>query len=166
MKVRDLAILSAFGLLLALIGVLRLQKSVTRSAEVSAIADSRRVIAAQQNYAAANGGYFDELDRLCRSGPECAGIGIPDYPEDGPEFIDAELARPSPYRKDHYERNWVPGPKVENIPKGVSPTSVLDFCYISGPGDWLVRDGRWYAGRGNGSICSESDPDALCWYAW
>ena len=99
MNVRDLAILIAFGLLLAVIGVPRLQKSVTRSAEVSAIADSRRVVAAQQTYAAANGGYFDELDRLCRSGPECTGIGISDYLEDGPEFLDAELARPTAARR-------------------------------------------------------------------
>lgn len=163
MKVRDLAILIAFGLLLAVIGVPRLQKSVTRSAEVSAIADSRRVVAAQWTYSAANGGYFDELDRLCRTGPDCAGIGIPDYPDDEPAFIDADLARPSPYRKDHYVRNWVLGAKVENIPVGVSPTSVLDFCYVSRPGDWLVRGGRSYAGRGNGSVCSPPERGSLCW---
>ena len=140
------------GLVLGAIGCVQLQRAVIRSAEATATADTRRVLRAEQTYASANGGYFDDISRLCRSDPYCLGIGIPDYPEDEPEFLEPDLARPTPYRKDHYVREWIANGELTTRPDGISPTSVLDYCYTSTPGNWLVRHGRSVAGAGSGFV--------------
>ena len=77
---------------LVLIGVItayaivipRLVRARINANEAAAIADSHIVISAEQAYASANGGYFDDVTRLCREGPDCQGIGIPSYPENRP----------------------------------------------------------------------------------
>ena len=140
------------GLVLAAIGCVQLQRAAVRSGEAAARADTQRVISAQQTYASANGGYFDDISRMCRSGPECLGIGIPGYPADEPEFLEPELARPTPYRKDHYVREWTGLGQPTTLPEGVSPTSVFDYCYTATPGNWFVRHGQSFAGAGSGAV--------------
>ena len=152
MKVAKVLLLVLGGLVLSAIALVRLQRAVTRSAMAVAVADTKRVIAAEQSYAAANGGYFDDISRLCRRGPECVGIGIPNYPDDEPEFLEPELARPTPYRKDHYVRNWISDFEPVTLPDGVSTTSVWDYCYASTPGNWLVPYGLSYSDTGAGAM--------------
>ncbi len=157
MKAAKILISILAGLLLAAIGYGRLLTAIIRSAEATALVDTHRVIAAEQTYASANGGYFDHISRLCRRGPDCLGIGIPDYPEDKPAFLEPELARPTPYRKDHYIRDWQAYGELETVPEGISPTSVEDYCYSATPGNWLVRYGRSFSGVSAGHIAEDFD---------
>ena len=156
MNVAKISIGVVLVLVAAAIGRSALQKAAIRSREAAATADTRRVISAEATYASANGGFFDDVSRLCRSGPDCLGIGIPDYPESAPEFLEPELARPTPYRKDHYLRKWV-GMEFMQIPGGLSPTSVADYCYISMPGNWIVRHGRSFSGMSTGSVVDDPE---------
>ena len=120
-------------LIVAAIAVPSFLRARVNSNEAAAIADTRRVQDAEQAYASANGGLFDDVSRLCKEGPDCLGIGIPGYPEDAPEFLDPEIARPSPYFKDGYEREWLPQGRPPVLSEGVSRSSVLDYCYRSTP---------------------------------
>jgi len=94
----------ALVVVLGLIAIAHFQRARVAAKEAQAIGDTRAVILAEQTYASANCGLFNDLTRLCRDGPECEGIGIPGY--EGPDFISGELGRKSPYAKSGYERLW------------------------------------------------------------
>jgi hypothetical protein len=137
---------------LAVIGISRLKRSVQASSNARALADIRAVVSAETIYASANFGYFDDLPRLCNHGPGCEGIGIPGYPEDGPDFLDASLARRSPYVKAFSVREWIEVGRPESLPTEASATSVLDYCYRSTPdGFWLAGACSWL-GNGVGVV--------------
>lgn len=98
-----------------------------------AIGDTRRVIEANQTYASANCGLFAE-DLVCMTrehGPIC----IPDYPKHAPEFISADLGRPSPYVKASYEREYqgFDAPAPEATEPRCAPRSPRVACYASWP---------------------------------
>ena len=151
------------ALVLAAVAFPYVKKTMVRSSEASAIVDTRTVLSAEQTYASANAGFFDDVRRLCRSEPHCLGIGIPGYPSDGPEFLDPELATPSPYRKDGFERRFIPGALAADLPgwatqslsQSSSSSSLLDFCYNSTPKTWWVRGALSLSGTSGGEV--------LCW---
>jgi len=62
-------------LIVAAIAVPSFLRARVNSNEAAAIADTRRVQDAEQAYASANGGLFDDVSRLCKEGPDCLGIG-------------------------------------------------------------------------------------------
>jgi hypothetical protein len=132
--------------------VSQLKPRVRAAAEADAVADTRAVIWAEQAYASANHGLFDDLLRLCSRGPECQGVGIPDYPPDGPDFVDAGLARRSPYRKKHFEREWIANGRPRSLPEGASRTSVLNYCYRATPRGFWVEEAQSFLGEGTGAI--------------
>jgi hypothetical protein len=132
--------------ILAVIGGARLRRSLQASAEAQALGDIRSVISAEQAYASTNFGLFDDVVRLCRKGFECAGAF------EGPDFLSPEIARRSPYHKGYFDRAWVDRGRPETLPEGASPTSVLDYCYISRSSGWLWERERYYVGFGPGEI--------------
>ena len=153
-NVIELLLLAGCLAVFGLIGTARLARSAAASAEAQVIGDTRAVIAAEQMYASANAGFFDDVRRLCRAGPECLGIGIPDYPVTSPEFLDPELGRASPYMKDGYQREWIAGVGVppSSISSSASPTSVLDYCYTSTPKGWWTDGLRSFSGTATGAL--------------
>jgi len=144
-------LLGLAGALLA-ISKVTLQRWAESSASASAVADTRAVLSAEQNYSAANLGYFDELQHLCARGPECKGIGIPDYPTDEPDFLDRDLARRSPYAKDFMTREWVGRDRPPAPPEGASVTSVVDYCYRATPSRWLGPEAPSWIGIPTGVV--------------
>ncbi len=108
----ELIVLFAFIALGAAILAPKLLRADVASDEAQAIADARTVYRAEEAYAAANFGYYSDVTNLCRSGPECSGIGIPGYPETAP--LPADLGRTSPFAKDGYFRT--PGSRSNPIP--------------------------------------------------
>ena len=89
----ELIVLFAFIALGAAILAPELLRADIASDEAQAIADARTVYRAEEAYAAANFGFYSNVTNLCRSGPECSGIGIPGYPATAPEFLPADFGR-------------------------------------------------------------------------
>lgn len=145
--------------LLSIIGAVRLDPSLRASREAQAIADIRAVLSAEQNYASANSGFFDELTRLCSRGPECEGIGIPDYPPDGPDFIDGAIARRSPYTKSGFERECFEDGRPPTVPGGASPTSVFDYRYRATPKGFWDGGAHSFIGSGAGAMRTNKPSD-------
>ena len=122
------------------------------SDEAQALADVRAVSRAEEAYAAANFGFYSDVVNLCRSGPECNGIGIPGYPASAPEFIVPELGRTSPYVKDNYSHTWTSGPPPYQMPPLADPGSAKDYCYTVSP--WFLEP-AWpsaYGVNGTGQV--------------
>ena len=147
---------------LALIGIIGLVavpswiRAQISANEAEAVGDTRDVISAEQTFASANCGYFDDLPNLCRDGEDCNGISIPGYPDDGPEFLDGELGRSSPYQISGYERRFEPGSAAASINPSCSTTSLLDYCYVSLPANIGYTGGRSFSGSATGAL--HSDP--------
>lgn len=131
----ELLIVVAIIGVIAGIAIPQLLRARLSANEAQAIGDSRAVIAAQQTYAASNCGFFSDLVNLCRNGGDCAGIGIPDYPEAAPEFVGGDLGRTSPYTKSGYNRTLSGNGTPTSIPDHCDPESLLDYCYHSEPAD-------------------------------
>jgi prepilin-type N-terminal cleavage/methylation domain-containing protein len=147
----ELLIVVAIIGIIAAIAIPSLLRARVSANEAQAIGDSRSVISAEQAYASANGGFFAALTRLCRNGGNCAGIGIPNYPIQAPEFVGGDLGRTSPYTKSGYSRQWTPGPPVTNPGAQVDPQSVLNYCYASTPTSQLTGV-RAFSGSGTGAL--------------
>ena len=147
---------------LSLIAASRLKRWVKASSEAQAIADTREVLKAEESYASANFGLFDDLPRLCRRGPECQGIGIPGYPFDRHDFLDEALARRSPYSKDHFEREWIGMNEPRALPKGASRTSVLNYCYRATPRGLWVDGAASLMGNETGAIYTNDGRQQYC----
>ena len=147
---------------LALIGIIGLVavpswiRAQISANEAEAVGDTRDVISAEQTFASANCGYFDDLPNLCRDGEDCNGISIPGYPDDGPEFLDGELGRSSPYRISGYARRFEPVSAAASINPSCSTTSLLDYCYVSWPTNIGYTGARSFSGSATGAL--RSDP--------
>ena len=146
----ELLIVVAIIGIIAAIAIPSLLRARVSANEAQAIGDTRSIISAEQTYASANGGLFAPLVSLCRNGTGCA-IGIPNYPVAAPEFLGADIARPVPYLKSGYNRNWAPAPGAVVPSSFQDPASVLDYCYTSTPASPLTGV-RSFAGSGPGAI--------------
>lgn len=127
-------------------GVLVHNKSIA-AYESGTIGDIRSVVSAQSAYQSANQGYYD--GRLeCLAAPAAC---LPEYPEDGPHFLDEETASLRTRRR--YAREFVPGTPAETFLGGISPSSVSTFAYLAIPVE--VADGtrRAFCGDSSGRIC-------------
>jgi len=116
------------------------------------------VISAEQTYASANCGFFSDLINLCRNGGDCAGVGIPNYPTNAPEFVGGDLGRTSPYPKSGYDRQFVP----VNSPPTIDTTrcddlSEVDYCYHSTPTNQGLSGVRGFMGSATGAIYITQD---------
>jgi prepilin-type N-terminal cleavage/methylation domain-containing protein len=148
----ELLIVVAIIGIIAAIAIPSLLRARVSANEAQAIGDTRSVISAEQTYASANGGFFANVIRLCRNGGNCAGIGIPNYPAQAPEFVGGDLGRTSPYTKSGYDRVWTPGQAANNPAPQVDPQSVLDYCYSSTPTSLGLTGARAFTGSGTGAI--------------
>jgi hypothetical protein len=115
-------------------GVLVHNKSV-RTGAGEAIGDTRAVISALHTFAAANCGVFpDSLADVTRD--DGTPISIPNYPDDAPQFLAADLGRNSPYVKDAFERRYQVFGRPEIDETQASRCDLeggTRFCYASRP---------------------------------
>jgi prepilin-type N-terminal cleavage/methylation domain-containing protein len=151
----ELLIVVAIIGIIAAIAIPSLLRARVSANEAQAIGDTRTVISAEQTYASANCGFFDDIQFLSRD----TGIGIPNYPPQAPEFLGADVARVTPYTKSGYVRTWSDGGVGQ--PPGLdvnrcSGTSVTNYCYESNPASPLTG-ARTFAGAAAGSIYVTND---------
>ena len=152
----------ALVIVLLLIAVPAWIRSVVKANEAQAIGDTRNVISAEQTYASSNCGYFAPLTELTRA--DDGKIGIPDYPENAPEFLDGTLGREVPYEKDGYIRDWIGNPPASLWDLDTTKCddeSVLDYCYGSTPANPLSGS-RSFSGVGTGSIQLDMTGRDIC----
>jgi prepilin-type N-terminal cleavage/methylation domain-containing protein len=147
----ELLIVVAIIGIIAAIAIPSLLRARVSANEAQAIGDTRSIISAQQTYASSNGGLFGgALTALCRNGAGCA-IGIPNYPAGAPEFLGADIARPTPYLKSGYTRDLALDPTPVVPTTFQDPNSVLEYCYSSTPASALTGV-RSFVGTGAGAI--------------
>ena len=129
--------------------------------EAQVIGDSRAVIAAEQTYAASNCGFFSDLVNLCRGGGDCAGVGIPNYPDAAPEFVGGDLGRTSPYVKSGYSRTLAGNGSPTTVPDHCDPDSLLDYCYHAEPADVGRTGVRSFSATSAGALYTAPDGVAI-----
>jgi hypothetical protein len=124
-----------------------------RSRERNVLIAVSTVLHAQKTYAAANGGFFDEVRCLTRP-TECR----PDLPGDTLPFLDATYNWLEP--RLGYARAFHAGPKPspEEIQKaGASPSSLKAFAYTATPLQPGVSGTRGFCGDSSGRLCFTAD---------
>jgi type II secretory pathway pseudopilin PulG len=119
--------------------------------EAASIGDIRTMISAQAAYQASNAGYYDSrLECLVKPAVGC----IPNYPADGPWFMDKTMTQ-SPRRG--YNWTFVPGAPPPQLDRTtMSPTSVTEFAYLATP---VSSDTgrRIFCGDSSGIVCQWTD---------
>ena len=155
----ELLIVVAIIGIIAAIAIPSLLRARVSANEAQAIGDTRSVISAEQTYASANCGFFSDLVNLCRNGGDCAGIGIPNYPTNAPEFVGGDLGRNSTYPKSGYDRFWEPiGTAPSNLDlTRCDPASQIDYCYHSTPTNPGLSGVRGFMGSATGAIYITQD---------
>ena len=155
----ELLIVVAIIGIIAAIAIPSLLRARVSANEAQTIGDTRTAISAEHTYASANCGFFDDIQFLTLGGP----IGIPGYPAGAPEFLGADLARPTPYTKSGYIRNWSDGGVGQ--PPGLnaaqcSASSVTNYCYESNPASALTGV-RTFNGAATGSLYVDNSGGAI-----
>lgn len=159
----ELLIVVAIIGIIAAIAIPSLLRARVSANEAQAIGDTRSVISAEQTYASANCGFFSDLINLCRNGGDCAGVGIPNYPTQAPEFVGGDLGRNTTYQKSGYDRAWE---AVGTAPSGFDsarcdPNSETDYCYHSTPTNMGLTGVRGFMGSATGAIYITQDGVAV-----
>ena len=121
--------------------------------ESATIGDIRTMMSAQAAYRVANAGFHDSnLD--CLVSPSAINC-IPNYPTNGPTFLDSQLAALT--AKAGYNRVWVGGPRPLNLPANASPTSATRYRYDATPTVGGVTGVRGFGGDQTERICFTRD---------
>ena len=155
----ELLIVVAIIGIIAAIAIPSLLRARVSANEAQAIGDTRTVISAEQTYASANCGFFDDITFLSAAGP----IGIPGYPAAAPEFLGTDIARATPYTKSGYLRGWSDGGVGQPVGLDVarcSGTSVTNYCYESNPASALTGV-RTFNGAATGAIYTDNAGGAI-----
>jgi type II secretory pathway pseudopilin PulG len=115
--------------------------------EAAAIADIRSVLAAESQYAGANGGLFDRLE--CLAAPvRC----IPGYPAAGPSFLQGEQASTSARRGYTFTFHAGARPAALNGARS-SGSSLSSFAYVAAPLQQGQTGARSFCGDASGRVC-------------
>src|SRR5687767_2167706 len=100
----ELLIVVAIIGIIAAVAIPSLMRARVSANESATLGDMRTVVSAQAAYHSANGGFYGPL--TCLVAPGSANC-IPDYPLDGPSFLDSQLA--SQTSKSGYNRAFQSG---------------------------------------------------------
>ena len=144
----ELLIVVAVAGIVAAVVIPAMSRAFIASNEAATIADIRTLIDAQNAYSSVNGGFHDSyLECLTAPSVGC----IPNYPTNGPTFLDSALASLTP--RHGYNRLYHGGPTPPNIPPTVSPSSTLLYRYDATPVVGGVTGVRGFAGDASGRVC-------------
>jgi len=153
----ELLIVVAIVGIIGAIAIPSLIRARVSANEAQAIGDTRTVLSAQVTYASANCGFFGiTLGDL--SYEDDGVIGIPGYM--GPQFLGGEIARPTPYEKGGYVREYQAGEPASVVGPTCQMGSLSWFCYQSVPRNLGLTGVRSFVGAGHGAIY-ESPSGAL-----
>jgi prepilin-type N-terminal cleavage/methylation domain-containing protein len=146
----ELLIVVIIIMIIAAIAIPSLLRARISANESATIGDTRTVISAQAAYASANAGLV-EGNLQCLN-TVTAGACIPNYPANGPTFLDSSIANLD--FKSGYNRAFEPGTPPTKFPPNASPSSVDAFAYLSSPAN-IGRTGvRGFGGDSSGVLCS------------
>ena len=146
----ELLIVVAIIGIIAAIAIPNLLRARVSANEAQAIGDTRTVMSASAAYASINCGFFaPNLSCMTKEGG--GAICIPNYPASAPQFLGADIARPTPYLKSGYSRNYGSGAAAAGAGASCDANSVVDYCYISSPQSVLTGV-RSFLGGANGAI--------------
>ena len=145
----ELLIVVAIIGIIAAIAIPSLLRARVSANESATIGDIRTVISAEAAYQSANAGFYTS-NWPCLVAPS-AGC-IPNYPSNGPTFIDSQLAART--AKSGYSRNTPSfGPQPAPVPGLADPGSVAAYVYSASPLNVGQTGVRGFAGDSSGVIC-------------
>ena len=148
----ELLIVVAIIGIIAAIAIPSLLRARVSANESATIGDIRTVISAQAAYHSANGGWYAG-DMACLNVPSGGGC-IPNYPANGPTFLDPNLVRQRP--KSGYNRTFTPGTLVAGT--AVTGSSSTDaYVYTTTPVTVGQSGVRSFGGDSSGVICFKAD---------
>ncbi len=101
----ELLIVVAIIGIVAAIAIPSLLRARVSANEAQAIGDTRAVMSASATYASANCGFFAD-NLMCMTKEGGGTICIPNYPATGPAVSGGDIARPTPYQKGGYMRDY------------------------------------------------------------
>ena len=147
----ELLIVVAVIAIIAAIAIPALLRARIAANEAAAIGDIRTVGSASTSYYVANAGFYDG-NLTCLTAPiNC----IPNYPSNGPTFLDSQLASLLP--KGGYSRSYQ-GSDTPDVPPAVSsPTSSASYVYWATPAGGAQTGVRGFATDSSGLICYNPD---------
>jgi prepilin-type N-terminal cleavage/methylation domain-containing protein len=141
----ELLIVVAIIGIIAAIAIPSLLRARVSANEAATIGDIRTLISGEAAYHSASGGAYGTLPCLVTpTGPGC----IPNYPTNGPAFLDSFLG--SLNAKSGYNRSFVPTP----LSSGPGLSCYLYHAIATNPGQTGVRA---FAGDCSGRICYTQD---------
>ena len=145
----ELLIVVAIIGIIAAIAIPSLLRARVSANESATIGDIRTLISAQAAYQSANGGFY-ESNFTCLTNPATG--CIPNYPTNGPTFVDSQIA--SMAAKSGYSRTRHPGsvPAVINSAL-MSPSSTSGYAYTASPVNVGQTGVRGFGGDSSGVLC-------------
>jgi prepilin-type N-terminal cleavage/methylation domain-containing protein len=153
----ELLIVVAIIGIIAAIAIPSLLRARVSANESATIGDIRTVISAQAAYQSANGGWYDG-SLSCLNQPN-NGACIPNYPANGPTFLDTNVANLQ--AKSGYARSFVAGPTPSPMNANISSAnSASSFAYLASPVNQGQTGVRGFGGDSSGVLCFTSDGTA------
>ncbi len=149
----ELLIVVAIIGIVAAIAIPNLLRARVSANEAQAIGDTRAVMSAAATYASLNCGFFAP-SLSCMTHEGGGAICIPNYPATAPQFLGADIARPTPYLKSGYNRTYAAGAAAAALGAFCDPGSVVEYCYVAAPQSALTGV-RSFSGGASGAIYTD-----------
>lgn len=156
----ELLIVVAIIGIIAAIAIPSLLRARVSANEAQVIGDTRTVMSASVTYATSNCGYF-AADLPCMTREGGGAICIPNYPPTAPQFLGADIARPSPYTKSGYSRSYLQGAAAPTTNPRCDPGSLLEYCYMSVPAQLGLSGVRAFSGSSAGTLYTNGQGAAI-----
>jgi type IV pilus assembly protein PilA len=151
----ELLIVVAIIGIIAAIAIPSLLRARVSANESATIGDIRTVISAQAAYQSANGGFY-ALSANCLNVPNNATTCIPNYPSNGPTFLDSQIANLQP--KSGYARSWQTAAALTNPNTNITGTSSTSaYAYFGTPVAVGQTGVRGFGGDHSGVLCFTTD---------
>ena len=147
----ELLIVVAIIGIIAAIAIPNLLRARVSANEAQAIGDTRSVMSASATYASSNCGLFAQ-NMPCMTNDPPGSVCIPNYPANGPSFLGTDLARPTPYPKSGYTRDYATLGGGIIVGPNCHPAAVTDYCYTASPTMIGLTGVRAFLGSSAGTI--------------
>jgi prepilin-type N-terminal cleavage/methylation domain-containing protein len=146
----ELLIVVAIIGIIAAIAIPSLLRARVSANESATIGDIRTVISAQAAYQSANGGWYTGTP-TCLSVPANGTTCIPNYPANGPTFLDSNITALN--AKSGYARSFQSGPTVAVNSNISGTTSTSSYGYAAAPVTSGQSGVRGFGGDASGVLC-------------
>src|SRR3989442_4629127 len=148
----ELLIVVAIIGIIAAIAIPSLLRARVSANESATIGDIRTVISAQAAFQSANGGFYTSAwDCLVR--PNNAGVCVPNYPANGPTFVDSQIANTASPKSGYSRSNGTFGAQPPANTALYGTSSVAAYVYSASPVNVGQTGVRGFAGDSSGVIC-------------